>query len=114
VKQSEDEKGPIPYECEKVDEFSYNVLVDMRSSLQSWMQNIDKENYEKTSESVLYDILNQTLGWWATALTLESLLGKRAVNKRTVKSVAKARLNTSTIGISTLESSSEKNVGWRF
>lgn len=79
--------------------------MDIRSSLQSWMQNIDEENDEKTSESILYDILNQALGWWATALTLESLLGKRAVNKRKVQSVAKARLNTSTIGISTLESS---------
>lgn len=100
--------GSLPNEGEKMDEFSYNVLMDIRSSLQSSMKIMDEENKEKMSESILCDILSQTLGWWATALTLESLLGKRVVDRRKVQSIAKARLNTSTIGISKLSSSSRK------
>lgn len=45
-----------------------------------------------------YEILCQAIAWWATALTLESFLGKRVVDKRKVASLSKARLNTSTLG----------------
>jgi hypothetical protein len=87
----------------KVNEFDYNVLMDIRNSLQSWMQTTDYEydredkNYEST---ILYELLNQALGWWAAGLTLESLMGKRGFNKQKVQSIARARLNTSTIGLS--------------
>ena len=48
---------------------------------------------------LLYDILRQALAWWAVALTFENFLGKRVVDKRKVPSIARAKLNTSTLAM---------------
>jgi hypothetical protein len=84
--------------------FDYNTIIDTHASLQLLIQNIETVNDDSSDEEnisndiLLYKLIGQALAWWAIALTFESLLGKRVVDRRKVPSIARAKLNTSTLG----------------
>ena len=108
-------------EVKTLKEFDYNVLMDIHNSLQLLIKDRevvngdghghghghghdddddgDEDEEKRTYDVLLYDILRQALAWWAVALTFENFLGKRVVDKRKVPSIARAKLNTSTLAM---------------
>jgi hypothetical protein len=92
-KQNEEEATIYPINKPKrMDEINRHVVMDIHDALQKLIKGCEKQSVdrEKTSKLMMYEILCQAIAWWATALTLESFLGKRIIDKRKVASLSKA------------------------
>ena len=47
-------------------------------------------------KSLLLEIIKQALAWWATSLSIQTILGERCVNKKEIPSLIRSRMNCKT------------------
>ena len=47
-------------------------------------------------KSLLLEIIKQALAWWATSLSIQTILGERCVNKKEIPSLIRSRMNCNT------------------
>ena len=92
----------MPTEAVPIKDFTNENLSELQRHIQDEIEVMSQKNDggDRASieilKSLLLEIIKQALAWWATSLSIQTILGERCVNKKEIPSLNRSRMNCKT------------------